>query len=50
VSGAKAGFMAGIANVFILQVAFDLAFGNEIARIGGPWPMSQKCWRQKLVY
>jgi len=34
----------------MLQLAFDLAFGNEIARMGGPWPMSQKCWQWILYY
>jgi hypothetical protein len=41
----KTGFLLVSENVFILQLAFDLAFGNEIARMGGPWPMSQKCWQ-----
>jgi hypothetical protein len=49
-NSAKKGFLLETEKVFILRLAFDLAFGNEIARIACPWPMSQKCWQRTLFY
>ena len=35
-------------NSFIARLAFDLASGNDIAKIAGSRPLSQKCWYHRF--